>query len=61
MKNLPRLISVDNHVVERYPHSEKVVGDLVTDDLDDDEIEMLLRRKAMVVYGVERYHFGIAS
>ncbi len=49
------------HKDSTYPHSEKVVTDLVTAaGLDEREVEMLVRRNAIAVYGLDRY-FGIAS
>jgi predicted TIM-barrel fold metal-dependent hydrolase len=49
------------HKDSTYPHSEKVVADLVTAaGLDAREVEMLLRRNAIDTYRLDRY-FGIAS
>jgi predicted TIM-barrel fold metal-dependent hydrolase len=49
------------HKDSTYPHSEKVVSELVTAaGLDEQEIQMLTRRNAIAVYGLDRY-FGITA
>jgi predicted TIM-barrel fold metal-dependent hydrolase len=49
------------HKDSTYPHSEKVVADLVaTAGLDERETTMLVRTNAIAVYGLDRY-FGIES
>jgi predicted TIM-barrel fold metal-dependent hydrolase len=49
------------HKDSTYPHSEKVVSELVAAaGLDARETEMLVRQNAIEVYGLDRY-FGIAS
>jgi predicted TIM-barrel fold metal-dependent hydrolase len=47
------------HKDSTYPHSEKVVSELVTTaGLNDKEINQLVRGNAIAVYGLDRY-FGI--
>jgi predicted TIM-barrel fold metal-dependent hydrolase len=49
------------HKDSTYPHSEKVVSELVTAaGLNEREIQMLTRSNAIAVYGLDRY-FGITS
>ena len=49
------------HKDSTYPHSEKIVADLVaTAGLSEDETHLLVRGNAIAVYGLDKY-FGIAS
>jgi predicted TIM-barrel fold metal-dependent hydrolase len=49
------------HKDSTYPHSEKVVSELVTAaGLDDNEVDLLVRGNAITVYGLDKY-FGISS
>jgi predicted TIM-barrel fold metal-dependent hydrolase len=49
------------HKDSTYPHSEKVVSDLVAAaGLDDREVQMLVRGNAIAVYGLDKY-FGIGT
>ncbi len=49
------------HKDSTYPHSEKVVSELVAAaGLNDDEINLLVRGNAITVYGLDKY-FGISS
>ena len=49
------------HKDSTYPHSEKVVSELVTAaGLDDSEIDLLVRGNAIAVYGLDKY-FDISS
>jgi predicted TIM-barrel fold metal-dependent hydrolase len=49
------------HTDSTYPHSEKVLSELVTEaGLSDDETTRVLRTNAIAAYGLDRY-FGITS
>lgn len=44
------------HKDSTYPHSEKVVSELVTAaGMNDSEIDLLVRKNAIAVYGLDKY------